>query len=75
MQVIETSRRLCAELTPSSLALIESFGLPEEMLQSPIAPTWVGYNAYDNQGELQTDAEFQEVLHKTKPDLSMGYSS
>ena len=35
----------------------------------------VGYNAYDNQGELQTDAEFQEVLHKTKPDLSMGYSN
>merc|ERR1712130_507495 len=59
-QVIETSRRLCAELTPSSLALIESFGLPEEMLQSPIASDWVGYNAYDNQGELQTDAEFQE---------------
>merc|ERR1711934_753880 len=74
-QVVETSRRLCAELTPSSLALIESFGLPEEMLQSPIASDWVGYNAYDNQGELQTDAEFQEVLHKTKPDLSMGYSN
>merc|ERR1711974_63692 len=35
----ETSRRLCAELTPSSLALIESFGLPEEMLQSPIPLT------------------------------------
>jgi acyl-CoA oxidase len=74
-QVVETSRRLCAELTPSSLALIESFGLPEEMLQSPIASDWVGYNAYDNQGELQTDGEFQEVLHKTKPDLSMGYSN
>jgi len=73
-QVEETSRRLCAELTPSSLALIESFGLPEEMLQSPIASDWVGYNAYDNQGELQTNAEFQEVLHSTKPDLSMGYS-
>ena len=42
-QVVETSRRLCAELTPSSLALIESFGLPEEMLQSPIASDWVKY--------------------------------
>merc|ERR1712211_87055 len=71
-QVVETSRRLCAELAPNSLGLIESFGLPEEMLQSPIASDWVGYNAYDNQGELQTDEQFQEVLHKTVPDLSMG---
>jgi len=74
-QVVETSRRLCAELAPNSLALIEAFGLPEEMLQSPIASDWVGYNAYDNQGELQSNDEFQEVLHNTKPDLSMGYSS
>merc|ERR1711936_363454 len=51
-QVVETSRRLCAELAPNSL------GLPEEMLQSPIASDWVGYNAYDNQGELQTDEQF-----------------
>ena len=35
----------------------------------------VGYNAYDNQGELQTDEQFQEVLHKTVPDLSMGYNN
>merc|ERR1712107_726821 len=68
-QVVETSRRLCAELAPKSL------GLPEEMLQSPIASDWVGYNAYDNQGELQTDEQFQEVLHKTVPDLSMGYNN
>merc|ERR1712186_132954 len=58
-QVVETSRRLCAELAPNSLGLIESFGLPEEMLQSPIASDWVGYNAYDNQGEVQTKEEFQ----------------
>jgi acyl-CoA oxidase len=73
-QVLEMSRRLCAELAPNSLAIIESFGLPEEMLQSPIASDWIGYNAYDNQGELQTSAEFQEVLHKTQPDLSLGYN-
>merc|ERR1719249_135757 len=73
--VLNINRRLCAELAPHSLALIESFGLPEEMLQSPIASDWVGYNAYDNQGELQTNAEFQEVLHSIKPDLSMGYNA
>ena len=46
MQVIEISQRLCAELTPNSLGLIESFGLPEEMLQSPIASDWVKYNRH-----------------------------
>jgi len=60
--VLTINRRLCAELAPHSLALIESFGLPEEMLQSPIASDWVGYNAYDNQGELQTKEEFQAIL-------------
>merc|ERR1712046_431834 len=61
--VLNINRRLCAELAPHSLALIESFGLPEEMLQSPIAADWIGYNAYDNQGELQTRDEFLEVLN------------
>ena len=61
-QVINLNRNLCADLAPKSLALIESFGLPEEMLQSPIASDWVAYNAYDNQGELQTREEFERVL-------------
>jgi len=60
--VLDINRRLCAELAPYSLALIESFGLPEEMLQSPIASDWVGYNAYDNQGELQTTEQFKALL-------------
>ena len=60
--VVTINRRLCAELAPSALALIETFGLPEEMLQSPIASDWIGYNAYDNQGELQTREEFENVL-------------
>merc|ERR1711994_672360 len=62
--VLNINRRLCSELAPSALALIESFGLPEEMLQSPIASDWIGYNAYDNQGELQTRAEFEKVLQQ-----------
>lgn len=61
-QVIDLNRKICADLAPKSLALVESFGLPEEMLQSPIASDWVAYNAYDNQGELQTRAEFEKVL-------------
>jgi len=63
--VLTLNRGLCAELAPSALALIESFGLPEEMLQSPIASDWVGYNAYDNQGELQTREEFLSVLNSS----------
>jgi len=61
-QVLELNRQLCEDLAPKSLALIESFGLPEEMLQSPIASDWVDYNAYDNQGEIQTRNEFEAVL-------------
>jgi len=59
---LSINRRVCAELAPMSLALIESFGLPEEMLQSPIASDWIGYNSYDNQGELQTREEFMKIL-------------
>lgn len=61
-QVLTINRRICAELAPLSLGIVESFGLSEEMLQSPIASDWVGYNAYDNQGELQTKEAFNKVL-------------
>jgi len=63
-QVIELSQQMCEDLAPKSLALAEAFGLPEEMLHAPIASDWVAYNAYDNQGELQTRDEFLEVLNK-----------
>jgi hypothetical protein len=36
-QALDSNRRLCAELTPHSLDLIEAFGLPEELLAAPIA--------------------------------------
>merc|ERR1719187_2801199 len=61
-QALEINRRICAELAPYSLAIVESFGLPEEMLQSPIASDWIGYNAFDNQGELMTRQEFDTIL-------------
>merc|ERR1719283_10606 len=62
-QVVQLSQQMCAKLAPKSLALVETFGIPEEMLQSPIASDWVDYNAYDNQGELSTRTEFEKVLH------------
>jgi len=61
-EVVTLSQKLCADLAPKSLALVEAFGLPEEMLLAPIAADWVDYNAYDNQGELQTKEDFLKVL-------------
>jgi len=61
-QLVALCQQMCAQLAPKSLALVEAFGLPEEMLQSPLASDWVDYNAYDNQGELSTRQEFEKVL-------------
>ena len=52
VKVGEIARKLCKDIAPNALALTEAFGIPEHMLFSPIAGDWVGYNAYDNQGEL-----------------------
>ena len=63
-QVLNLNRRLCAELTPHALALVEAFGLSQDVLAAPIAGDWVGYNDGDNQGELGTKKEFLEILKK-----------
>ncbi|XP_043224946.1 putative acyl-coenzyme A oxidase 3.2, peroxisomal [Amphibalanus amphitrite] len=47
-----TAAKLCTELGPQMLQLVEAFGIPEEMLSAPIARDWVQYNSYDNQGEV-----------------------
>lgn len=51
---------LCATLGPQALAVCESFGITDTMLSAPIALDWVGYNSYDNQGELMTEKEWDE---------------
>merc|ERR1711962_1295548 len=55
---------LCAELGPQALALCESFGITDTMLSAPIALDWVGYNTYDNQGEVMTEQEWNETVRK-----------
>ena len=50
--VKELSTVLCRELAPQSMAIVDSFGLTNNMLSAPIALDWVEYNSYDNQGEL-----------------------
>ena len=58
------SADLCAELGPQSLAICESFGITDTMLSAPIALDWVGYNSYDNQGELMSEKEWDDTVRK-----------
>ena len=44
--------QLCKDIAPHALALVNSFGIPDEMISAPIAMDWVKYNSYDNQGEV-----------------------
>ena len=48
----QVAAKLCTELGPQMLQLVDAFGIPEEMLSAPIARDWVQYNSYDNQGEV-----------------------
>ncbi len=51
-QVSGAAARLCKELAPQALPLVESFAITDKMLSAPIALDWVEYNTYDNQGEV-----------------------
>lgn len=44
---------LCVAISPMALGLTEAFGLTDAMISAPIALDWIGYNQYDNQGELK----------------------
>lgn len=55
---------LCAQLGPQSLAICESFGITDTMLSAPIALDWVGYNTYDNQGELMSEEEWNQTVRR-----------
>merc|ERR1719461_1658688 len=63
-KVREHSAKLCADLGSESLAICESFGITDTMLSAPIALHWVGYNSYDNQGELMSEQEWDETVRK-----------
>ena len=62
--VKDHSAKLCAELGTQSLAICESFGITDTMLSAPIALDWVGYNSYDNQGELMSEQEWDSTVRK-----------
>merc|ERR1719391_1640847 len=61
-QVRSNAAELCALLGPQALALSESFGITDTMLSAPIALDWVGYNSYDNQGEVMSEQEWNDAV-------------
>ena len=44
---------LCSEIGPHSLSICDAFAITDSMISAPIARDWVGYNQYDNQGEIK----------------------
>lgn len=55
---------LCAELGPQALAICESFAITDTMLSAPIALDWVGFNTYDNQGEIMSEEEWNKTVRQ-----------
>ena len=45
-------RALCAGLAPHYRLLVDSFGIPDYLVASPIAADWSLYNEGDNRGEV-----------------------
>lgn len=50
-KVGDAVRGLCATLAPQALHLVDAFGIPDHMVQAPIALDWQKFNLDDNQGE------------------------
>ena len=53
------ARKLCKELAPSAIELIDAFGIPEHMRHAPIAGDWKKFNEFDNFGELIPQMQYQ----------------
>lgn len=47
-----TVRELCTRVSLQWQVIIESFGIPEALIQAPIAGDWTKYNLADNAGEV-----------------------
>lgn len=45
-------RQLCAKVSQQWQVIIQSFGIPESLIQAPIAGDWTKYNLADNAGEV-----------------------
>ena len=47
-----------------ALAICDSFAITDTMLSAPIALDWVGFNTYDNQGEVMSEEEWNQTVRK-----------
>ncbi len=45
-------RSLVASVAPHTQQLVNALGVPDNLVQAPIAGNWEAYNTVDNQGEL-----------------------
>jgi len=63
-KVLANAAELCAEVGPQALAICDSFAITDTMLSAPIALDWVGYNTYDNLGELMSEKEWNETVRQ-----------
>ena len=61
-QVQAARREACKTLGAHGVweMLIASFGIPEQLINAPIASDWARYNVKDNRGELDGVAEMVE---------------
>jgi len=50
--------KLCEQLAPKSLKLVDAFGIPAEVIATPIASDWIEFNKTDNKGEPQNNPRF-----------------
>jgi acyl-CoA oxidase len=50
-EVGDAVRALCSALAPQALHLTDAFGIPDYVVQAPIALDWQKYNLVDNKGE------------------------
>ena len=53
-----TKTETVKELSPHLLKLVDSFGIPNELLYAPIANEWELYNASNNEGEIKNTPYF-----------------
>lgn len=67
--------KLCADLCPFITYLLEGFGIPEHLIQAPIARDYVSYNLLDkdNRGEIirTTPIKKRTQINRDNPTLSM----
>jgi hypothetical protein len=45
-------RSIVASVAPHTQQLVRAMGIPDGLVQAPIAGNWERYNTVDNQGEL-----------------------